>query len=247
MKATTHLDDEHGQLHGHSNHHNVLLTGFGAFPGVPVNVSSLTAKLLAKGEAATTAAAHGVRVHHHTLPTSWRDTPIELQALLDELKPVLVLMFGVAHRAQGFILETQAHNLCREAKDAGGDMPSAAKVLADAPARHQVTLPVGRIYDALSRGNLPVELSSDAGGYLCNTALFHALNSTKIDLTTKPRRSAARNGARKHRPMVGFVHIPVRYNGPTLSYWNRQRGAEIILATCLETLQQADTAQQPTV
>jgi pyroglutamyl-peptidase len=205
----------------------VLITGFGPFPGVPVNA---TMRLLPELARAATKRFPDVRFVLEVLPTEWEAAPRRLQELLAEVDPDLALHFGVSSRARGFEIEQRARNVCAATPDASGALPPAA-ALRDGGAEHlPASLPVRHIVARLRRLGIPAFVSRDAGTYLCNAALYHSLVCAKDD---------AASGRR-----VGFVHIPAtlaRPGGPNrgrtgacpLRWEETVVGALEILAACL--------------
>src|SRR6202521_1145034 len=103
----------------------VLVTGFGPFPGVPVNATMRLVPELAQSAARQFA---GVRIAGAVLATEWAAAPRQLDQLLAEIEPDLVLHFGVSSRARGFEIEQRAHNACLQAPDAAGAMPTGSAV-----------------------------------------------------------------------------------------------------------------------
>lgn len=207
----------------------ILITGFGPFPGAPQNASGLLAHTVAE------AARHdlpGFLVHAETLPTEWQAGPARLSGLLDELDPTLAVHFGVSRRATGFVVETRARNAAQCVADACGEVPRSECLLAGGPDEIGVTLPTSQIVERLRRLHLPVQLSRDAGGYLCNALLYHSLDHAR-------RRGGSGFGRRR-----GFIHIPDRLVGGTSRGMTRSaaasrleweaavRGGLAILATC---------------
>jgi pyroglutamyl-peptidase len=168
----------------------VLLTGFGPFPGVRENISGLLVRRLA-ADART--AMPNVRFIAAILPTEWVTAPNVLAGLYDRHDPILALHFGVAPNMRGFRIETEARNVCRMSPDAAGVLPAASNVMDETRSQRAATLDVTAISARLQEQGYCVSLSSDAGGYLCNTILYHSLAL------------AERHGGRCN---VGFVHIP---------------------------------------
>lgn len=171
----------------------ILLTGFGPFPGAPRNASSELIEQLARFAGRR---LPGYAVHAETLPTEWQAGPARLDELLREFDPVIALHFGVSHRARGFVVETRAHNSRDDVCDACGAAPDAAAIAENGPGILPATLPTGLIVERLRRKGLPVQLSRDAGGYLCNAVLYHSLSEAC-------GRDARGIGSRR-----GFIHIP---------------------------------------
>lgn len=197
----------------------VLLTGFGPFPGVPENASGVLAARLAE---AARSRFPGYRFLAETLPAEWEAAPRRLAVLLDETRPILSLHFGVSRGAQGFVIETQARNEARAALDACGAGPLASCVIENGADCLFSTFPADEILANLATAGLPARLSQDAGGYLCNAVLYHALC-----------RGAARPG------ITGFIHVPVDFDGDgpavTALTWSQAiEGGLAIVAACIE-------------
>lgn len=150
----------------------ILLTGFGPFPGVAENASQRFVPKLAH-LAARRFSAH--RVVSRILPTEWERAPGRLKTLYERERPKLVLHFGVSSKATCFVIETQAHNLCRSAEDAVGALPSDTHIVRGGPATHATHVPAEEIKRRLAALRVPAELSDDAGGYLCNAIFYHSL------------------------------------------------------------------------
>lgn len=167
----------------------VLLTGFGPFPKVPVNLSAHLARRLARD---ASAAFPNVCFVAAILPTEWGKGPSLVAELHDQHRPILALHFGVASGSRGIRLETEALNFCRNAVDAVGALPPGRRLSANGPAARASSIPVLDIAAALDAKGYLASVSDNAGGYLCNAVLYHSLALAD-----------ARNGAQ-----AGFVHIP---------------------------------------
>jgi len=194
---------------------SVLITGFGPFPGVPVNA---TMRLLPELAQLAPRLFPDVRFAFEVLPTEWAAGPRRLQLLLAEVAPDLALHFGVSSRARGFEIEQRARNACAATPDAAGALPGGAGVLSVGPPYLSASLPLRHIVARLRRLGIAAFVSRDAGAYLCNAALYHSLLCAK---------DAAGCGRR-----VGFVHIPATLAQPGGA--NRGRSA-----ACPLTWQQA--------
>lgn len=203
----------------------VLITGFGPFPGVPVNA---TMRLVPELAQAAPKQFPGVRIATEVLATEWAAAPARLAALLAEIAPDLVLHFGVSPRARGFEVEARARNACTRAPDAAGVLPAGAAVRDGGAEFMFASLPVQHIVGRLRLRGIPAFVSRDAGGYLCNATLYHSL-----------RHAREAPGRR-----VGFVHIPAalgrtgganrrRVGVRTLTWEEAHAGGLEILAACL--------------
>jgi pyroglutamyl-peptidase len=205
----------------------ILLTGFGAFPGVESNA---TAELVP--ELARTACAkfpdHDVVAE--VLPVDWTRAPQALAKLLADVQPVLALHFGVSPGAKGFQIELIGRNVCGSREDAAGCLPPSGTTLIDSgPARLVTTLPAEHIVARLARRGIPSTTSNDAGTYLCNALLYHSLLAAR---------------ALPQPFLSGFIHIPTdiaRTDALTAGSHSLNQAAALaggleIIATCLESV-----------
>lgn len=171
----------------------ILLTGFGPFPSVPVNASWALVERLAP---AARRAFPGYHIVAEMLSTEWHGGTRRLVDLLAVTTPELALHFGVSRKATGFVIETRGYNEHSAVADACGFSPDGAHCLVgDGPGMLSSRLPVGLIAQRLRTRGLPVEISRDAGRYLCNAALYHSLDQAR----------------RLGGPVrAGFVHLPLK-------------------------------------
>lgn len=175
-----------GKRH-HGGGRRVLLSGFGAFPGVAHNATQDLVPMLAA------LAARQFPEHSFAweiLDVDWEDGPAESRRVIERFAPSLIIHFGVSELARGFVVERLAHNICRDSLDAGGKLPRQSVLDAGQRPVLESTLPCTAIVDRLRQLGLPAELSQDAGAYLCNAVLFETLR-------------------RAHRGVrAGFIHVP---------------------------------------
>ncbi|MGL4397711.1 MAG: pyroglutamyl-peptidase I [Hyphomicrobium sp.] len=202
---------------------SIVLTGFGPFPGIAENV---TARLVPAIADRARRRWPAVTIVDAILPTEWAVAPERIRALYAAHRPVLMLHFGVASDAAGFRIETEAANACRAAPDAAGLLPLATQLRADCAATLPATIPVARIHAHLTAAGYPTSLSDDAGGYLCNAVLYHALDVHQSSAAEKDvvTRAACR---------VGFIHVPPTLEGPPLDFEMAVSGALEILTLCM--------------
>jgi pyroglutamyl-peptidase len=168
----------------------VLLIGFGPFPGAPRNPSADIVRMLGKRRRPALADA---RIATAVLPTSYAAVREELPKLLRNNDPDAVLFFGLASRARFLRIERRAVNAVTGFyPDVTRSKPEGRTFMPGLPAELRVRADVTRLTSAARAAGIVARLSRDAGRYICNAALYGALD-------------VARGG----RPLlVAFVHIP---------------------------------------
>ncbi|MFN8535309.1 MAG: pyroglutamyl-peptidase I [Dehalococcoidia bacterium] len=164
----------------------VLLTGFGPFDGMPVNPSEAIVAGLAAGQPAS--------LQTRIFPVDYDEVDRLLPAAIAEVRPEIVLLFGVAGSSDRVRVETTARNRDDSVNpDLRGERRRHRPIDPAGPATLLGTLPVAAILDALERAGIPAVRSDDAGGYLCNHAYYRAIRTLDaLDLLAT----------------VGFVHVP---------------------------------------
>jgi pyroglutamyl-peptidase len=161
----------------------LLVTGFGPFPGVMRNPTAALAPRVAKAVARS-----GVDARALVLPTSYACGLPLLARELERLRPRAVLMLGLAAKSRFIRIERFARlDASPTSPDAGGAMPErqagSAMPLASTAALEPALA-------AMRQAGLRARLSPSAGRYLCNASYAVALEAL-------PRRVP-----------VLFVHIP---------------------------------------
>jgi len=155
----------------------VLLTAFTAFAGRGVNGSETVATALDQRVIA------GARVHILVLPVQWGEPERQLPAAVTKWKPALLL--GLGEGWPGHVaVERVARNRAAHNDEAGAPPPATLAV--NAPMTRAFRLDHAATWFAGSA--VPVQLSDDAGDYLCNNLFYVAM---------------AQPAAR-----AGFVHLP---------------------------------------
>jgi pyroglutamyl-peptidase len=166
----------------------VLITGFGPFPGVRFNP---TARLAAALAAVRRPGLENVVRIAHVFQTSYAAIERALPALLSEVRPDVILLFGLATRTPYLRIETRALNR-RSAlfADARGCRPTDSAITPRAPVAVRGNAPHQQLAIAARRAGVPVRLSHNAGAYLCNYVYWRTLELTA------------------GKPLVQFVHVP---------------------------------------
>ena len=181
----------------------VLLTGFGPFPGVPANATTILVPRIAEAALGVFA---GATVVARILPTEWSAGLSQADDLYRRLQPDVALHFGVSRRATGFEIETRGRNRCSPSQDAAGLMPPRERLSPIGPEFLASRLPAAHIVERLRRRGIPAMISRDAGGYLCNALLYRGLDVTRPVPDQPGEGRWATDAQAKTR--VGFVHLP---------------------------------------
>jgi pyroglutamyl-peptidase len=201
----------------------VLITGFGPFPGAPVNPTETLIKRL--GAEPDRLAGLG-DIHAAILPVDYAAAPECLADLGRDGAFDIAIHFGLSAEADGFTLERLARNEIGIGKpDNTGALPASPVILENGENRPS-TLPLERISTALGEAGLPWSWSDDAGGYLCNYVFY---------LSCSPHFSALA------APMSGFVHVPPLPPGSegegdpanAMALDDMLAGARLIVSTCV--------------
>lgn len=170
---------------------NILLTGFEPFPGAPFNPTGPLVQRLARLRRPALADAQLVA---HVFSTSYRAVDRDLPRLLWEVKPDVLLMFGLSARARCLHVETRARNaISALIRDAEGQQSLATCILTGGPAALSFAVPALRLALAARNARVPAQTSRDAGRYLCNYLSWRA-----IEAATRP------DGPK----LAAFIHVP---------------------------------------
>ncbi len=185
----------------------VLITGFGPFPGAPFNPTGAVVTALLRRRRPALA---GLRLIGHVFRTSYAAVDGELPKLIARHRPQVLLMFGLAARTPYLRIETRARN--RRSllfADVAGHLPDLAAIRPGAGATVRGRAPFARLLTAARTMRVPVRLSCDAGGYLCNYAYRRALELEPA------------------LPSVVFIHVPQVRRSPVIRRRGRQRAATV--------------------
>jgi pyroglutamyl-peptidase len=155
----------------------VLVTGFSAFPGAPVNPSAAIVMRLLRRHARRFR-LHGIRLETAILPVVYDEVTRKLEELVARTRPDAIVHLGLASRRKQVSVETRAVNRITTLH------PDAAKRRAAARAVHAGGLPALRsplatpsLVRLMSRTGVPAQLSINAGDYVCNQTLYTSLAS----------------------------------------------------------------------
>ena len=181
-----------------------LLSGFGPFADVKVNVSWQVAERL-DGEVIC-----GMRVVAVKLPVVWDEARDRLRAAVKEHGPAAAICLGVGR--PGWIdVETVARNRRVNRKDVLGRKPELLVVERGGPSIIPTRLPVERIVERTRELGVAVRTSTDAGDYICNDAFYAILRATEDQAKDPP-------------VPAGFIHLPLaRPEGPSTRLTKSER------------------------
>ncbi len=167
--------------------YTLLLTGFEPFDAHDMNPSWEIARHLGGQELG------GVKIVSRLLPVDWERSWPALLGAMNATKPRWVLMLGLAAKREHLSVESVACNVCGDTADNAGALPASGTIAEGGPETLASTLPVEDIVGRVQQLGVPVLLSSDAGGYLCNYTLYRAL---------------AWSQDAGSPPLIGFIHVP---------------------------------------
>ena len=165
----------------------ILITGFEPFGGDRLNPSREVARQL-----------DGRRVAGHAivgrcLPCAFGAALPALQALIDHLRPTVVIALGLAGSRGAVSIERVAINLVdARIADNAGEQPIDVPVIAGAPAAYFASLPVKAIHAGLREAGIPSEVSHSAGTFVCNQVFFALMHRLRAFPHAKG----------------GFIHLP---------------------------------------
>ncbi|WP_431861738.1 pyrrolidone-carboxylate peptidase [Azospirillum sp.] len=162
----------------------ILLTGFQPFGSNVVNPTMLLMERLAGMEGVVTA----------TLPVEYGTSGDAFEDLLDKHEPAAVLCFGLAAKTDVVLVERVAWNRDEtEQADNTGLVRQGVVILEDAPPSYACGFPAPVLVQALEAAGVPVDVSDDAGGYVCNHLYYRALHAVAMRGLDTP---------------VAFIHVP---------------------------------------
>lgn len=173
----------------------ILVTGFSAFPGAPVNP---TERLIAELGIQRAELSGVGELSMAVLDVDYGALPAALRDLAASGQPDIAIHFGLSAQATGFVLERCARNVIGEKPDNAGHAPGGS-ICASADILPS-TLPLEALHEVLAERGLPVVWSDDAGSYLCNYLFYLSRSDTLPAFAPE---------------MSGFVHVPpLRGEGP---------------------------------
>jgi len=165
----------------------ILVTGFGPFPGAPVNPTESLMQTLARDHLPR------AKIVTHVFRTSYATVDQELPTLLTRCRPDALLMFGLAAATPHIRIETWARNSIAPLTDAAGQIPDLRVIAPGRASRFAMPTLSRSLLAAARRARVPAAISTDAGDYLCNYLCWQAAVAVR-----------QRRGPR----LAAFIHVP---------------------------------------
>ncbi len=169
----------------------VLIVGFGPFPGQKQNPTGPLVIQLARRRRPAKSEARRIAC---VLPTTFAAVDDRLVSEIERHRPDVVLMFGLAARTAHLRIEKRARNALSDLfPDAAGKRPIRRLIDRRSAPALVTRARAPALLQAAAKAHVPVRLSHDAGGYICNLAYWRALSFVPADVPS---------------PLVQFVHVP---------------------------------------
>ncbi|MFN7122790.1 MAG: pyroglutamyl-peptidase I [Hydrogenophaga sp.] len=196
----------------------ILLTGFDAFGGATLNPSWLAVQALRCRQIL------GHTVVAAQLPTVFDASLIELNALLKQHQPALVVCVGQAGGRKAISLERVAINVndAPIADNAGGQ-PVDTPVKPGAPAAYFTSLPIKAMLAALQAEGVAAEVSQTAGTFVCNHVFYGLMHALATQRSLQHTRG-------------GFIHVPwlPEQGSPCMALDDMVRGLRLAVRCALQ-------------
>ncbi|QEO58063.1 pyroglutamyl-peptidase I [Francisella marina] len=166
-----------------ANSQTVLITGFTPFGGEKINPSWQAVKQLPDS-------IDGAKVIKRQIPVTFKGSVNELDKLIKEYNPDVIIAIGEAGGRAAISIERVAINVDdARIADNDGYQPKDVKISTNGDNAYFSKLPIYQIQDAIQAQGIPAYISNSAGTYVCNHVMYHLLE-------TYPNK------------IVGFIHVP---------------------------------------
>ena len=177
---------------------SVVIAPFEPFGGRRENRARAAARLLGGEQIG------GKAVEVVELPVAYAALPDAVRGLFAR-EPALVVLVGESAEARTLLVERLAVNVAHaRIRDNAGARPIDDELVPGGEAARRVTFDPRTAANAAIAAGCPCDVSSHAGTFCCNAALYHALGHA---------------AAEPAHPRVAFVHVPSRFP------WARDRRA----------------------
>ncbi len=197
----------------------VLITGFDAFGGEPVNPAEEAVKKVSDR-------IQGAEIIKVIIPTVQTKSVQAIERAIEEHRPDIIISIGQAGGRFDITPERVAINIDDyRIKDNEGNQPIDAVIKEDGQAAYFSNLPIKAMVKHMNDNGVPATLSNTAGTFVCNHVMYGILYM--ID---------------KKYPNIkgGFIHIPYmtsqvmdKKNTPFMSLEEIVRGLELAIEACV--------------
>lgn len=170
----------------------VILTGFEPFGNYEFNPTKESALYF------NSKTIDGTKVIGVVLPCTYFGAFEVLDEIVDREKPDAIISTGLSSSVKAIRIETTFHNIMNgKYPDADGSMPDNLPIWKGSGAKDILlaTADNHRLANVLKANNIPVELSTNAEGYICNSLGFLITKEIRTNLLWTPKKNA-------------FIHIP---------------------------------------
>ncbi|MEY8716226.1 pyroglutamyl-peptidase I [Francisella philomiragia] len=166
-----------------ANSQTVLITGFTPFGGEKINPSWQAVKQLPDS-------IDGAKVIKRQIPVTFKGSVNELDKLIKEYNPDVIIAIGEAGGRAAISIERVAINVDdARIADNDGYQPKNVKISTNGDNAYFSKLPIYQIQDAIQAQGIPAYISNSAGTYVCNHVMYHLLETYL-------------------NKIVGFIHVP---------------------------------------
>lgn len=169
------------------NAQTVLITGFAPFGGEKINPSWQAVKRLPD-------TIDGVKIIKKQIPVSFRGSVNDLDKLIKEYNPDVIIAVGEAGGRAAVSIERVAINV-DDARIPDNDnyQPKNIKISINGKNAYFSKLPIYQIQEAIQAQGIPAYISDSAGTYVCNHVMYHLLEVLSKKYPNK---------------IAGFIHVP---------------------------------------
>ncbi|KIM07923.1 MAG: hypothetical protein KU38_10255 [Sulfurovum sp. FS08-3] len=159
-------------LMGEAKALRVLISGFETFGGLSHNPTELMIQQLQKEPLEI----EGMSIQTVVLPVTYFQSWQRLKEEIDSYRPDVVLSFGYAPSSHGVRLERISQNYDRGGKDNAGVSHFGKIIEQDSNETLTSQLPLKELKNYLEERGFEVNMSDDAGGYICNHLFYYLMH-----------------------------------------------------------------------
>lgn len=196
----------------------ILLTGFDAFGGEPVNPAEEAVKMVSDN-------INGAQVVKITIPTVRTKSVQAIEQAIEKHKPDIVISVGQAGGRFDITCERVAINIDDfRIEDNEGNQPIDQVIQKDGQPAYFSSLPIKAMVEHMNENKIPASVSNTAGTFVCNHVMYGILYM--VD---------------KKYPNIkgGFIHIPYmtsqvidKKGTPFMSLEEIVKGLELAIEAC---------------